>query len=177
MTRAFDWDLARERLDAARAALVEDNTPEQERAVLVERARLLAIPAAAEDADPGRDFVRLTLCGDRFAVDAQHVLEATALGEPTPVPGTPGFLLGVVNHRGRVLPVFDLRGQLIPHGDRRTELTQTVVVAVDGLTFGIAAESVEQTTRERVEDLDAELVTVLDLEALAADPRLRIDDE
>jgi purine-binding chemotaxis protein CheW len=177
MTRSFDWALARERLDAARAALVEDNTPEQERAVLIERARLLAIPAADEHGDAGRDVVRFTLCGDRFAVDAQHVLEATPFGEPTPVPGTPGFLLGVVNHRGRVLPVFDLRRQLIAHGDTGAQLTQTVVVAVDGLTFGIAAESVEQTTRERVEDLDAELVTVLDLEALAADPRLRIDDE
>jgi purine-binding chemotaxis protein CheW len=177
MTRSFDWDLARERLDAARAALVEDNTPEQERAVLVERARLLAIPAADEDGDPGRDFVRFTLCADRFAIDAEHVLEATPLGGPTPVPGTPTFLLGVINHRGRVLPVFDLRGQLIPHGDASAELTQTVVVAIDGLTFGIAAESVEQTTRERAGDLDAELVTVLDLGALAADPRLRIDDE
>jgi purine-binding chemotaxis protein CheW len=177
MTRSFDWDLARRRLAAAREALVEDLSPEEGRVILLERARLLAIPTAGEDADPGRDFVRLTLCGDRFAIDAEHVLEATPLGEPTPVPGTPSFVLGVVNHRGRVLPVFDLRGQLIPHGDISAELTQTVAVAIDGLTFGIAAESVEQTTRERVEDLDAELVTVLDLEALAADPRLRIDDE
>jgi purine-binding chemotaxis protein CheW len=177
MTRSFDWVLARERLEAARAALVEEHTPAQERAVLVERARLLAIPTADEDDDPGCDFVRFTLGGDRFAIDAEHVLEATSLGEPTPVPGTPDFLLGVVNHRGRVLPVFDLRGQLIPHGDLSAELTQTVAVAIDGLTFGIAAESVEQTTRERVEDLDAALVTVLDLEALAADPRLRIDDQ
>jgi purine-binding chemotaxis protein CheW len=178
MTRSFDWELARVRLDAARAALVEQElTPEQERAVLVERARLLAIPDAGADADAGRDFVRFTLCGGQFAVDAEHVLEATSLGAPTPVPGTPDFLLGVVNHRGRVLPVFDLRRQLVPHGDVAAELTQTVAVAVDGLTFAIAAESVEQTTRERVEDLDAELVTVLDLETLAADPRLRIDDE
>ena len=54
-----------------------------------------------------------------------------------------------------------------------------VTVAVDGMTFGIAAESVLETTRERcaVGDVTDELVTVLDLEALAADPRLRIDDD
>ena len=177
MTHTFDWDLARERLDAARRALVETHTPEEERALLVERARLLAIPAADDGADAGRDFVRFTLCGDRFAIDAEHVLEALPLGEPTPVPGTPGFLLGVINHRGRVLPVLDLRRQLVPHGDVGAELTQTVTVAIGDLTFGIAAETVEQTTRERVEDLDRELVTVLDLQALAADPRLRIDDQ
>ena len=93
------------------------------------------------------------------------------------MPGTPAFLLGVVNHRGRVLPVMDLRRQLVPDGDRSAELTQTVAVAIDGMTFGIAAEAVEETSRERVEALDRALVTVLDLEALAADPRLRIDDE
>jgi purine-binding chemotaxis protein CheW len=177
MTQTFDWDLARERLAAARRALVEEHTPEEERAVLVERARRLAIPPDADDGDPGRDYVRITLCGDRFALAAEHVLEATPLGDPTPVPGTPAFLLGVTNHRGRVLPVMDLRRQLVPHGDASAALTQTVAVAVDGMTFGIAAEAVEQTTRERVRDLDRDLVTVLDLEALAADPRLRIDDE
>jgi hypothetical protein len=45
------------------------------------------------------------------------------------------------------------------------------------MTFAIAAESVEETARVPVEALDRALVTVLDLEALAADPRLRIDDE
>jgi purine-binding chemotaxis protein CheW len=177
MRHTFDWELARERLDAARRALVEEHTPEEERAVLVERARLLAIPADDGGPDAGREFVRFTLCGDRFALDARHVLEAVPLGEPTPVPGTPGFVLGVVNHRGRVLPLLDLRRHLVPHGDIGAELTQTVAVAIQGLTFGIAAETVEQTTRERVDDLDRELVTVLDLEALAADPRLRIDDQ
>ena len=50
---------------------------------------------------------------------------------------------------------MDLRRQLVPDGDVGAELTQTVAVAIEGLTFGIAAETVEQTTRERVEELDA----------------------
>ena len=83
----------------------------------------------------------------------------------------------MVNHRGRVLPVLDLRRQLVPEGNAAAELTETVAVSIDGTTFGIAAEAVEETARERVEALDRALVTVLDLEALAADPRLRIDDE
>ncbi len=72
---------------------------------------------------------------------------------------------------------MDLRRHLLPHGDHSAELTQTVAVAIDGVIFALAAESVEQTTRERVGELERALVTVLDLEALAADPRLRIDDQ
>ena len=48
-----------------------------------------------------------------------------------------------------------------------------MAVELDGLAFGIAAEAVEETSRERA----GALLTVLDLEALAADTRLRIDDE
>jgi purine-binding chemotaxis protein CheW len=177
VNRAFDWDGARERLAAARRALASTATVEDERALLEERARRLARPPESEDTGETRDVVRFTMCGEPFAVDAAHVLEALPLGAPTPVPGTPKHLLGVVNHRGRVLPVMDLRRQLVPHGDASGELTRTVAVAVEGMTFGIAAEAVEETARERAQALDGALVTVLDLEALAADPRLRIEHE
>jgi purine-binding chemotaxis protein CheW len=177
MSERIDWERARERLAAARLALDEHRSPEEEQALLHERARVLATPVASDDGAPRQDVVRFTLCGEPFAVAAEHVVEATAIGEPTPVPGTPEFLLGVVNHRGRVLPVVDLRRQLVPDGDRSAELTQTVTVTIDELTFGIAAETVQETSRERLEALDRELVTVLDLQALAADPRLRIDEE
>jgi purine-binding chemotaxis protein CheW len=177
MTGRLDWEEARERLAQARLALDEHHSPEQERALLEQRARVLAQPPAEDFADSGRDVVRFTLCGERFAVAAEHVLEALPIGTPTPVPGTPPFLLGVINHRGRVLPVMDLRRQLVPGGNASAELTETVAVSVEGMTFGIAAEAVEEAGRERVEALDQALVTVLDLEALAMDPRLRIDDE
>ena len=89
------------------------------------------------------------------------MLEAFELGEPTPVPGTPERLVGVVNHRGRVLAVMDLRETLVAGGVREAELTHAVAVQFDGLTFAIAAEAVEETSRERA---GAQL-TVLDLEA------------
>jgi hypothetical protein len=52
-------------------------------------------------------------------------------------------------------------------------LTHAVAVMSDGLTFAIAAEAVEETRREGA----SARLTVLDLEALAAGARLRIDDE
>jgi purine-binding chemotaxis protein CheW len=172
-TSRLDWERARQRLDAARRALAEPS-PEDERAVLAERARALSLPRPEGVAAPSeRDVVVFTVCGERFAVDAEHVLEAFELGEPTPLPGTPERLVGVVNHRGRVLAVMDLRETLVAAGSRDGGLTHAVAVELDGLAFAIAAEAVEETSRERA----GALLTVLDLEALTADPRLRIDDE
>ena len=173
-TSRLDWEQARRRLEAARRALTEELSPEDERALLAERARALAVPHEAQLTTASEDDVVIfTLCGERFAVDAGHVIEAFELDAPTQVPGTPERLLGVVNHRGSVLGVFDLRGLLVADGRRDGELTHAVAVRTDGLTFAIAAEAVEETARERA---GAQL-TVLDLEALAADARLRIDDE
>lgn len=169
----LDWERARQRLEAARRALQEP-TAEDERAVLAERARVLSLPRPqAVDSATEHDVVVFSVCGERFAVDAGYVLEAFELGAPTPVPGTPERLVGVVNHRGRVLGVMDLRETLVAGGARDGELTHVVAVELEGLAFGIAAEAVEETSRERA----GALLTVLDLEALVADTRLRIDDE
>jgi len=173
----YDWERARERMERVRLALSQERSPEDEHDLLTERARVLALPNddALEDADE-LDIVVFALAGERFAVDAQYVIEALDLGEPTPVPGTPDVLLGVVNHRGRVLPVMDLSRQLVPGGATGGELAHAIAVSVDGMRFGIAAETVEETTRRQAGDLDGALLTLLDLEALAADPRLRIED-
>jgi purine-binding chemotaxis protein CheW len=169
----LDWERARERLEAARRAL-EEPTAEDDRAVLAERARVLSLPRPETVAGASEgDVVVFSVCGERFAIDAEYVLEAFELGAPTPVPGTPERLVGVVNHRGRVLGVMDLRATLVAGGTRDGELTHVVAVELDGLAFGIAAEAVEETSRERA----GALLTVLDLEALVADTRLRIDDE
>jgi chemotaxis signal transduction protein len=173
-TSRLDWEQARRRLERARHALTEERSPERERAVLAERARALAVPHEANVA-PGSDadVVVFSLCGERFAVDAGHVIEAFELDAPTPVPGTAERLVGVVNHRGSVLGVFDLRPLLVADGTRDAALTHAVAVTIDGLTFAIAAEAVEETRRERA----SANLTVLDLDGLAADARLRIDDE
>jgi purine-binding chemotaxis protein CheW len=172
-TARLDWERARERLAAARRAL-EAPSPAEERAVLAERARALSRPLPdplAGVAD--HDVVVFSVCGERFAVAAEDVLEAFELTDPTQVPGTPARLVGVVYHRGRVLAVMDLRETLVAGGGPAGELRHVVAVQVDGLAFGIAAEAVEETSREQA----GALLTVLDLEALAADARLRIDDE
>jgi purine-binding chemotaxis protein CheW len=153
-----------------------ERSADEERHILGERAQALARPEPrAPHADEWVDVVVFTLGSERFAIDARCALEALPLGEPTPVPGTPDMLLGLVVHRGRALPVLDLRRQLAPAAEGG-ELTHVVGIAAGGMTFGIAVEAVEETVRMRADELAGALLTVLDAEELAADPRLRIDD-
>jgi chemotaxis signal transduction protein len=178
----IDWEAVRRRVErAARPA-------RPDRAQLVARARDLARPLgeAGPADDDVLDLVVFRVEGERFAVDATRVLEALPLGALTPVPGDHPWLLGVVAHRGAVLGVFDVREALrLPAP--ADEPAHAIAVAVAGLTFAIAAGGVDETRRASAAALGPpppgpfrgatdEPLLVLDLEALAADPRLRIDD-
>jgi purine-binding chemotaxis protein CheW len=184
---SIDWAQVHERLERGRRALSGPlQTPEEERALLERRARELALPLTdGSEAQPALDVVVFTLAGVRYGADAHSVVEAIELDQPTRVPCTPPVLLGIVNHRGRVLPVFDLARLLAT--EPGAGHAWVVAVEVDGMAFGLGAETVEETLRLRLDELAPapagpvrgvtdDLLTVLDLEALAVDPRLHIDD-
>jgi purine-binding chemotaxis protein CheW len=108
------------------------------RRVLLARARSLA--AASEDARRVGERVLVFCVGaDRYAVPVgavNLVLDATAVG---PLVGTPPWLLGAVQARGRIVPVVDLRELLGAHGGF-SDLTRVIVVDHESEPFGIAAE-------------------------------------
>ena len=56
----------------------------------------------------GRDIVCFTIGGDEYGVDVGSVLGVNPLMEITPLPGAPVHVRGVVNVRGRVMPVVGL---------------------------------------------------------------------
>jgi hypothetical protein len=105
-----DWAEVRARLDRAGAATAEALrlSPERARAVLEERARALARVPPAEYAGAVLEVVTFDLAGERYALETRHVRAVVRLGEHTPVPGAPDFLVGVLNLRGEVLAVMDL---------------------------------------------------------------------
>jgi purine-binding chemotaxis protein CheW len=93
-------------------------------------------------------FLTFTLDREQFAVDIQKVREVLEFSSVTKVPRTPGFMRGVINLRGSVVPVIDLRLRL---GLSRTEATiDTCVVIIEvrargeTLVLGALADSVQE---------------------------------
>jgi purine-binding chemotaxis protein CheW len=93
-------------------------------------------------------YLTFTLDGGRFAIDIERTREVLAFTSATKVPRTPDFMRGVINLRGHVVPVIDLR---LKFGLPRTEKTiNTCVVIleveVDGTStiLGALADSVQE---------------------------------
>jgi len=109
-------------------------------------------------------LVVLRLGVQQYALDINDVREVIFVPEITAIPRQPQHTLGVLNLRGRVLPVVDLRRAL---GLPPVEPTSTsrVVVAQDGRLVGLLADEVSQVAtvgRAAVEPLDATVVDQTD---------------
>jgi len=113
-------------------------------------------------------YVLLRLGGSRYAVGMSAVAEVGRLPKLTRVPGTPIWLAGVANWRGRILAVLDVRplmgASITPTGS----LGRLVVLTQHNVTVGLLTEGVQgviDCTVERIEpppmSLDAEAVALL----------------
>ncbi|UUY10667.1 chemotaxis protein CheW [Pseudomonas sp. J452] len=101
---------------------------------------------ATAEAPPPRQFLTLTLGGELFALPIEHIREIIEFGGLTEIPLMPGFLRGVINLRGAVVPVVDLSvrfGRERRTIDKRTCIVILEVPQEDGLQLlGIIVDAV-----------------------------------
>ncbi|OGP94031.1 MAG: chemotaxis protein CheW [Deltaproteobacteria bacterium RBG_19FT_COMBO_56_10] len=92
-------------------------------------------------------LVTFRLGNEEFSLDILRVQEIIRHMELTRVPRTPDFVDGVINLRGRVIPVLDLRKRFgLPSGERTNE-TRIIVVDVDNKTVGLKVDAVSEVLR------------------------------
>jgi purine-binding chemotaxis protein CheW len=111
--------------------------------VLKTRARALARRPAGSGADVAAlDVIEFRLARERYAVAREYVQEVCPLKELTPLPCTPPFVLGIVNVRGQILPVLDVKKFFDLPETGITDLHMIIVVHVGEMEVGILADSV-----------------------------------
>lgn len=94
-----------------------------------------------------------------YGVDISQIQEVLEYRKVTPVPRTPDFMLGVINLRGQVVPVVDLRRQFAMKVSETTVNTCIVIVEVivDGETvpLGILADTVKEVVQLHLDQVTA----------------------
>ena len=198
MIDRFDWSTAYHRMEQARRKVDAGASlpPDEVQRLLQDRAEALAqpLPKAQMPVDQVSLLI-FSLAGEQIAIEMDYVIEVIPLQGLTPVPGTPPLLLGVVNHRGRLLPVLDLRILIGLVGKEGKGAGQVVAVLAGGMTFGIFVEATRGARAVAAEDVlpppltasgdrrafvrgvTRDLVAVLDLAVLARDPRITVNEE
>ncbi len=113
--------------------------------ILERRARELAKPEVQTGMGGGVPAVTFELCGERYAVEVAHVREIRRLNGLTPVPGVPAFVLGLINLRGEILSVLDLRRILGLPSPSLGTLARVLVLSSPAMTFGLAVDRLKGT--------------------------------
>jgi twitching motility protein PilI len=113
-------------------------------------------PAPGDEDGPAAEAVLVRLGAGRFAADLDGVAEVGRIPKITRIPGSPGWLAGVANWRGRLLPVLDLRPLLGAEANVTGPASRLLVLAADGVSAGVVVDAVDGTgPLGVVEDLPA----------------------
>lgn len=99
-------------------------------------------------------LVVFQLAGETYGVDIGCVQEIIRMQPVTTVPRTPSFVEGVINLRGRIIPVIDLRKRFGLPLAEATASSRIIVVEVSGLVVGLIVDSVSEVLRLPQEDIE-----------------------
>lgn len=96
---------------------------------------------ALEDAD-ARQFLTFRLAGEEYGVAILTVQEIRGWSSVTRVPHTPAWLLGVVNLRGVVVPIIDLRIKFDFANPEYSDTTVVIILTVASRVVGVVVDAV-----------------------------------
>ncbi len=149
---------------------------------------------AKEHRDGLLQLVTFSVDGEEFGIEILIVKEIIRFMESTKVPNAPEFVEGVINLRGQIIPVIDMRKRFGLASATRDQHTRIIVVEIQSLRAGFIVDAVSEVLRipagtvepappmvagidsefiRGVGKLDDRLLILLDLERLFSDMEKR----
>jgi purine-binding chemotaxis protein CheW len=104
-------------------------------------------------------YLTFTLASEEYGIAILKVKEIIGMLPITSVPRSPEFIKGVINLRGKVIPVMDLRLRFGIGTEAYTDRTCIIVVETDGqggrLLVGMVVDAVSEVLNIRAEEIEA----------------------
>ena len=99
-------------------------------------------------------FLTFFLNDEVYGIEILKVREIIGLMDITNVPQTPDYMKGVINLRGKVIPVIDLRLKFSMSEGDHTQETCTIVVEVDNTSIGIIVDRVSEVMEIKGDEIE-----------------------
>jgi purine-binding chemotaxis protein CheW len=98
-----------------------------------------------DDEDTQKDkYLTFTVGKEDYGIEISHVTEIIGIQKITDVPDMPQYIKGVINLRGKVIPVMDVRLRFRMPEREYDDRTCTVVVSVNGAPVGLVVDTVKE---------------------------------
>ena len=195
---AIDWSAIHRRLEASGRALDAGRAvgEDEGHSILKSRARELAEQQLPEMPEEERvEVLEFLLAGEAYAVETSYVRETFPLVEFTPLFCTPPFVTGIINVRGRIVSIVDLRRFFDLPIVGLSNLNRVIIVRDGTMEFGVLADSIAGTRslplhglqpslptltgirEELTRGVTGERLVLLDMAKILADKRLVVHEE
>ena len=156
---------ALEHIESVKAKPFE-GSPEEKRTILRSRAKKLA--QGLEKRGSETDYLEVLeflLAQETYAIETPFIREVYPLTELTPLPCTPAFIFGLINVRGQILTVMDMKKFFDLPEKGITNLNKVIVVRKDALELGILADEIIGIRNISVNELQPPLSTMSGIHA------------
>lgn len=90
-----------------------------------------------------------------YGVPIKKVQEIIPMTEPTRLPQAPDFVEGIINLRGKIIPIIDLKKRFGMEPSELTAETRSVVIEIEGQTAGIVVDEVSEVLRLSTDTIEA----------------------
>jgi len=150
------------------------NRPEQEeilnqaapREILRERAKELAREPERINTDIRTiEVIEFFLAHERYGIETSFIREVYPLKEITPIPFTPDFVAGVINVRGQIYSVIDIKKFFGLPDKPVNDINKVIIVANSNMEFGIMADVITGVTLVNSDSLQSSLPTLTGIHA------------
>ncbi len=162
-TKQINWDEIHRRLETSQDTLDRGLRPthEEKSKILKTRAKILAVePEKKAKTEEFIQVVEFLLACEKYAVASEYVREIYPLKEFTPIPCTPPFVLGIINVRGQILSVIDIKKFFDLPEKGLTDLNKVIILHTESMEFGILTDAIIGVRNIAVSELQTSLPTL-----------------
>jgi purine-binding chemotaxis protein CheW len=142
----------------APVSVIRSASQEEKKRILRERAIKLAHPP--EEDDKSQQFLEVIefwLAHERYAVEVEFVREVYPLKDLTPVPCTPPFVLGIINIRGQIVSVTDIKQFFDLPKKAISDQSRVLILKNHKMELGILADMVVGERKLPLADIQTDM--------------------
>jgi len=121
-------------------------------------------------------FLTFKVVNEEYGVDVLRVQEIIRYIKPTEIPNTPEVMKGVINFRGEVIPVIDLRKKFGLDFGEYNEFTVIIVLEVEDKIIGVIVDQVSDIISFSTEDIQDNLEFGSDIDTKFIKGMAKVED-
>jgi len=193
-----DWSEIKSRVNSLQESLTQKITIPTEEKHAILKARAQALAAEKKDETAQNEYIEIVvfqLASESYGIESTFIREVYPLKDFTILPGTPPFVLGIINVRGQIVSVIDLKKFFNLPEKGLGELNKVIIVQNKRMEFGILADIIHGTRLISTEKIQAppistsgigigyfrgisnDHIIILDVEKILEDEKIVVNQE